>query len=233
MREGAELLETLRRAADPRLVVLGGLPVEPTAVTLVSSSFDPLTLGHVGLVEAAAFEGELVLLVYAARTLPKEGDPAPPLLAEADRLEVVQRFCATRSGLAAALCSHGLLVEQAEAARRRFPGARLTLAMGSDKALQLLDPRWYEDRDAELLRLVASADIRFAVRAGDRGRVEATLSSPENVRFVSAFHEVRLEPSVAAISARQVRELARRGEPFEHLVPPEAVPAIRLALTGV
>ena len=34
----------------------------------------------------------------------------------------------------------------------------------------------------------------------------------------------------SAVSARDVRGRARSGQPFEHLVPPEVIPAIRHAL---
>lgn len=223
------LLERLRRETRPRLAVLGPRPAA-RRVTLLASSFDPLTLGHVALASAVSSTPEPSLLVYSPRTLPKEGEAEPPMLPELDRLEVIRRFCEMRRWAMPAICSHGLLGDQVAAAREALPGTRVDLALGSDKAVQLLDPAWYEDRERVLGDLLSSSLVRYAVRSGDEGRVEAELRRPENRAYAGAFERLELDPEAAAVSAREVRRRARGGEPFEHLVPPESVPAIGRAL---
>jgi nicotinamide-nucleotide adenylyltransferase len=221
----ASLLARLREAGAPVMVLLEDPAGEPASVALVPGSFDPLTVGHAALSEAAAAREDLVVLVYSARTLPKEGPGAgAPLLGEADRLEVLRRFCRGRLGMVPGVCSHGLLADQVAAAAARFPGARLTLVVGSDKVLQLLDPRWYGDRDAALEGLFARAEVRFAVRAGEEGAVEEALARPENRRWRGRFSRLEVPPEVAAVSSRAVRELLRRGEDVRGLVPPEVHP---------
>jgi cytidyltransferase-like protein len=229
----AALLEELRSAERPTLLVLGEPPPRPASVALLSGSFDPPTAGHLALAEAVRAEADLVLLVYSARTLPKDPGAPPPLLPEGVRVEAARALAEGRPWLRAALCSHGLLADQARAAAERFPGARLLLAMGSDKALQLLDPRWYEDRDRTLAELFALAEVRYAVRAGDEGRVEAALAEPGNARWRGRFRRLQLAPAAAAVSSRVVREALREGRPVGRWVPPEVLRATRRAGGGV
>jgi len=196
----------------------------PRSVALLSGSFDPPTVGHVGLAEAAAEGSELVVLVYSVRTLPKEGATSPPLLSEQERVQALEVLCGGGSRrLAAAVCSHGLLLDQAAAAALRFPGAVLHVVVGSDKALQMLDPRWYDDRDGALERLFALADVRYAVRGGDEGAVEAALELPENTRWRGRFRRLEIAPEISAVSSRYVRDRVRAGGDVTDLVPPEVL----------
>jgi nicotinamide-nucleotide adenylyltransferase len=221
-------IDELRRAAGPTLVVLPD-PGPVRSVALLSGSFDPLTVAHAQLAERAAAFAHAVVLVYAADTLPKEGAAAPPLLTVADRLEVLRRYCRPEERRFLGLASHGLLADQAEAAAGRFPGAELWVVAGSDKVLQLFDPRWYEDRDAALERLFARARLLYADRTGTEGGVRRVLARRENRRWRD--HVVPLEPArrVADVSSRMVRELVRRGEVVDGLLPPEAREAVARA----
>ncbi len=136
----------------------------------------------------------------------------------------MEAFARGRRGILPALASHGLLLEQAEAARRRFPRARLLLAMGSDKALQILDPTWYPDPEAALSRLFGLAGVLYADRWDEEGLVERTLARPENRRWRASFERLPIPPDVAAVSSRDVRERLTRGEDVRPLVPPQVVP---------
>jgi nicotinic acid mononucleotide adenylyltransferase len=228
----AAALAELRRPGPPRLEVL--LPGEigspgPAVVGLLSGSFDPPTIAHRALARGLVEMGcELVLLVWSVRTLPKErapgGDPSPPLLDTAARIECLAALAGSPQagpGLGVALSSHGLIAEQAEAAAHRFPGARLVAGMGSDKVLQLLDPRWYEDRTPALDRLTALATVAYAARAGEEELVRAALADPANARWRWAFGSLGCDPAVAAVSSREVRTRLRAGEDVSDLVPPE------------
>jgi nicotinate-nucleotide adenylyltransferase len=219
-----ERLDDLLRGAErPRLLVPAAT-VDPPTVALLSGSFDPITVAHAALVDAAADRADLVLLVYSVRTLPKESQAPPPLLSERDRLRALEAFAQARDRVVPALVSHGLLVEQAEAARSRFPQARLLLVMGSDKALQMLDPRWYADRDEALARLFARADVLYADRAGEEGAVEQALDRSENRAWRTKLQRLPLRPDVAAVSSGDVRERLARGEDVRLSVPPEVRP---------
>ena len=49
--------------------------------------------------------------------------------------------------------------------------AALSVIVGSDKLLQLFDPRWYENRDAVIATLLDRAHVRYGLRAGDEEAV--------------------------------------------------------------
>lgn len=226
--DAAGLLEEARRTERPTLL-LARDPGAPVSVALVAGSFDPPTVAHVALAEAAAERADLVVLAYSVRTLPKEGGAPPPLLTEEERVRSLARICEMRARLVAGVCSQGLLADQVAAASERFPGASLELVMGSDKALQLLDPRWYEDRDRALDDLFARARVSFAVRAGDEGRVEEALARPENSRWSARFERLDVARDVAGISSRLVRDRVATGGDVRGLVPEEIRAEIALA----
>ena len=63
------------------------------------------------------------------------------------------------------LFNRGLYVEQAEAVRASFPTVRrLFFLLGFDKIVQILDPHYYEDRDAALKTLFSLAELLVAPR---------------------------------------------------------------------
>jgi nicotinamide-nucleotide adenylyltransferase len=192
----------------------------------VPGSFDPMTVAHAALAEG--LEMDLVLLVYSPATLPKEaapsGPPHPPLLDEEDRVASMLAWSTRRPDTGVGICSHGLYADQAEAAAAAFPRAQLVFGVGSDKVLQLFDPRWYGDRDADLDRLFALAEVAYAVRAGDREHLQATLR--RNRRWAPRLRRIELPPRIAGLSSRAVRAAVARGEDVSGSVPPEVLPFV-------
>jgi nicotinic acid mononucleotide adenylyltransferase len=217
-------LERLRVTEKPTLVLIHEPPKPPASVALLSGSFDPMTVAHGALAEAASRLVDLVLLVYSARTLPKDGAAPPALLPEVDRLRALGRFCETHPGTAAGFCSHGLLADQVLAARERFPTQDLFMTMGSDKVLQLLHPSWYEDRDRTLEGLFREAAVLYADRAGEEGAVEAALRRTENARWADRFTRLDVPTRVAAVSSSRIRELIEAGTDPSGLVVEESRP---------
>ena len=220
-----EALRSVRARELADALTVDGMPEPaPGRIGLLAGSFDPPTTGHVSLAEAGLRSGlGVVILVYSVATLPKEPGAEPPLLTEDARVRALSRL-ARRPGLAWGLTSSGLLVDQVAGARRRWPTADLTVLLGSDKVLQLLDPRWYADRDAALDRLVAEADVRFAARSGAEDLVTSLLARPQHERWAGRFTRLRVAAEVAAISSGEVRRRHRRGEDIMALVPPEVLP---------
>jgi nicotinic acid mononucleotide adenylyltransferase len=223
--ESDPLIRQAERATRSVLLVTPE-PGSPGTVALLPGSFDPITVAHAALADEVAARADLVVLVYAVRTLPKEGVGPPPLLSPEERLRILRRFSDARPGLTVGVASHGLLAEQVEAASDRFPRARVWLVMGSDKALQLLDPKWYRDRDASLSALFERAGVLYAERAGQEGAVEAALQRAENGAWRDLFELVDLDPAVAAISSRAVRERLLAGADVRRLVPEAAREAV-------
>ena len=219
-------LRRLRTADRPELLA-PGVEGSPATVALLAGSFDPVTVGHLALAEAAAEAADVVLLVYAVKTLPKGAGAPPQLLDEPERLRVLAAVCRARGPwLVPALCSHGLLADQVAAAADRFTGSALAIVAGSDKLLQLVDPSWYQDRDAALAPMLRAAEVWFAVRTGDDERVRAALARPENRAVAGRVRRLAVAGPAVGVSSGEVRELARRGRDVSGLVPAEAVVAV-------
>lgn len=214
-----DVIDRAGRPGGPRLELLGASPPPARSVGLVAGSFDPMTVAHAAIADALGTE--LTLLVWSPATLPKEagpgGDPSPPLLRPDDVLASLLAWTGPRPRARVAVCSHGLLADQAEAAGAAFPRASLVLGMGSDKLHQLLDPRWYEGRDLVLERLFARAEVAVAVRAGH----PAWTTDP---RWSARIRTLELPAALATISSRAVRRAVRRGEDVSAAVPPEVLP---------
>lgn len=211
-RPGAPRVEVLAPRRLPALRRLG----------IVSGSFDPITVAHVAVAAALVAGGaDLTLLLYSAGTLPKDGGgrSSAPLLSAEDRVASVVAVSRAHPELGAAVCSHGLLADQAEAVARRFPGAAVVMGMGSDKVRQLFDPRWYGDPRAALERLFALAEVVYALRAGDDDPGDALEPG-----WRSRLRRVDLPPAVAGISSTSVRDRLRAGGDVSALVPAEARP---------
>ena len=208
---------------EPRLAVLRSIPGEGGSIGLVPGSFDPMTVAHVALAEAAAGHA---ILVWSPATLPKErssgGHPEPPLLDPVRRIESLLAFAEAHPVIGVAISSHGRYVDQAEAFARTFPGARPVIAVGSDKVLQLLDPVWYDDRDAALARLFAVADIAYAARSGGEEELDRLLASEP--RWAPRLRQLDVSPTLARISSRDVRRRVRAGEDVGALVPEQVRP---------
>lgn len=211
----------------PRLAPIGRGPDGDRPIALLAGSFDPPTIAHVALAEAwrAETAGDVVF-VYAHRTLPKRPGTEDPLLGDEARLEALRRVTAVREGFHAARASHGLIVDQAEAARARWPGARITVLLGSDKARQLFDPVWYQDLERALSRLFAAADVRCAAREGDEGLVGSILSEPAHARYRGRFTSIAVPAGIGAVASSDVRRRLRAGRRVDDLVPPEVLSLI-------
>jgi nicotinamide-nucleotide adenylyltransferase len=219
-----EALDRARRPGPPRLEVLDG-GHGAGGVGLVPGSFDPMTVAHLGLAEA--LDSDLGLFLYSPATLQKEsgpgGPPEPPLLSEEDRVASVLAVVRPRPRLGMAVCSHGLLADQAEAAARAFPRSSLVFGVGSDKIRQILDPRWYRDRDADLSRLFTLAEVAYSVRSGDDRPEPAEAAGP----WGSRIRRLDLDPRLARVSSRTIRAALRRDEDVSAVVPDEVGPFLR------
>ncbi len=213
----------------PRLEVLWPYaPGAPDRVGLVAGSFDPMTVAHAALADALARSAELVLFLYSPRTLPKEagpgGQPGAALLSPRDRVASLLAYCRSRPGRGVAVCSHGLYAEQAEATAGLFPGADIVFGVGSDKLVQLADPKWYEDRDGALDRLFSVSRVAYAVRQGQDEPVAGALK--EMHRWRERIQPLDLPSGLADLSSRRVREVVANGGDVGDLVPSQVLPFI-------
>jgi nicotinamide-nucleotide adenylyltransferase len=232
-RDIQNLLDELDPDAAPQAVITPGSPKPQGEIIVFPGSFNPPTTAHLAMLERAeqfaqrqpATTGEIYL--YAAvskRITDKEKVDRPSLL---DRIVLIERV--VRNHLAHAgvmLFNRGLYVEQADAVHTAFPDVkRLYFLIGYDKIVQILDPRYYKDRDSALWELFRLADLLVAPRGQDGPEaLDALLAKPENQPFRAHIHALPFDQAYRDISSTRIREQHDR---FTEDEPPEVQQFIR------
>jgi nicotinic acid mononucleotide adenylyltransferase len=210
----AAALARMAAPGPPRLEVVGGtLPLARRAA-LLAGSFNPITRAHAALAAAGHRAGqERIVLAMAPVSLDKERvERAHPV----DRLDWVRAWARRLPWAVVAVSSHPLLVDMAEALARRTAG-EVALLVGTDKAAQLVDPRYYQDPGGAIERLDRTASLLVAERAG----------------YPATALPLRAEPlptpgwTPARSSTEARAAAAARGEPLDQLVPSAVAAAIR------
>nr|MBF6591759.1 hypothetical protein [Ktedonobacterales bacterium] len=207
----ARAVARLHPTAPPTAEIIAGAATlrEARRVGMLPGSFNPLTAAHVALAEAARSAAGLDHLVWlcAARTVDKERVERAAL---PDRLAQLVAYARTQPGNAVALTNHGLYVDEARALREHLTAqAALFILVGFDKLPQMLDPRYYTDREAALTRLFALARVLVAPRAGaGQAELVALLARPENQRYADMVGYVPLPVASAEESSTEARRLA-------------------------
>ena len=206
----------LTRAADAP-VVLGDVapdpapraPLQARRIGVFAGSFNPQTVAHAAVADAARAAGRLDLLLWAlARvTVDKERVERASLADRAIQLLAYSRAAAPDD--AVLVLGAGLYADQAETMRRLIvPDAELWLIVGFDKVVQIFDPRYYADRDAALRRLFAAAGLLVAPRAGQgEADLAALLARVENRRFASGVRALPVPNGLAEVASTQARRL--------------------------
>ena len=226
------LLDRLDPQAEPQALVVPGSPTPEGGIIVFPGSLNPPTTAHLAMLKQARHFAYLHghMKVYAAiskHIVDKEAVERPLLVDRIVLLDTVLRHHLRHTGIM--LFNRGLYVEQAEAVRTCSSYSpkvtELYFLIGFDKIVQILDPRYYEDRDAALHELFALAELLVTPR-GAAGTAELIrlLDRPENRQFASHIHSLPLNTAYRDISSTRIREdLADH----EQEVPPEVRRFIR------
>jgi len=217
-------LRRVANAAEPRAEPVAGVELsDARRLGLLPGSFNPLTRGHSALAEAGLASGalDLVLFSLSTHTIDKEVLRGASL---EDRLLVLQLACERDPRLGTLLVNRGMYVDQATLIRTAFPGAdELQFLVGFDKIVQILDPRYYVDRDAALERLFGLAHFLVAPRWSDGPEaLMALLARPENRPFAAAIRPLELPSALRDVASSQARAAAASGATPNHELPPES-----------
>ena len=218
-----DALATLDVAAAPTAKVLFPASLPPLRrIGLLCGSFNPLTLAHTELAEQARLTAglDLVLFTLAKVTVDKERVTGLSLV---DRLLLLSFYAQRRPQLGVALVNRGLYFEQAQAFRSLL-GDQVVLffVVGMDKLVQILDPKYYQDRDAALRQLFALTSLIVANRgAMARMEFDQVLDRSENQPYRSSIHFCSLSNTVAELSATTVREELAASKIPKSVIPEE------------
>lgn len=203
--EGAPLFRWIREP-DP-----GG------RAALLLGAFDPPTRAHVAVATGARRATGRPSAFCLTKVLLARDDA---LLPASERLRLLDEL-AVESGSGLATANRGTYLEVSRAARAA--GVDAVFVIGSDKLPQLADPAFYPDGEAGVE--ATFAEVRFLVIP--RG-VPVDRAGVELLDVADAFDD----PSVAEISATEVRERVRRGDDVGDLVPPAVARALRRYTDG-
>ncbi len=211
------LLDQLDPDAAPQALLVPGSPQPRGTIIVFPGSFNPPTKAHLALLKQArqfahqhldAAGGQPIQL-YAAMSkhiVDKERVDRPLLL---DRVMLLSKLLQRRlPHTGVLLFNRGLYVEQAQAVWATFPGVRrLFFLIGFDKIVQILDPRYYTDRDAALNELFKLAQLLVAPRGAD-GVESLTnlLQQPQNQPFARYIHALLFSEAYRTISSTSIRE---------------------------
>ena len=231
------LLDQLNPDAAPQALIVPGSPVPQGIIIVFPGSFNPPTNAHLALMSQArqyvrshvlsADEKNQIVRLYTAisrHIVDKEAVQRPLLLDRIMLLDTVLRHHLRHTGIM--LLNRGLYVEQAQGIRTCFPRVtKLYFLIGFDKIVQILDPHYYDDRDAALRELFALAELLVAPR-GNAGQEELNklLNKPENSQFARYIHPLPFNTAYRNISSTRIRQ-----NPEAHLrdVPQEVQRFIR------
>ncbi len=177
---------------------------KPRSVGILPGSFNPPTIAHLELAQAAGRSVDALIWVVP-RAFPHKDYSGATL---EQRIEMLES-----AGLeiphAIAVTDQGLFIDIGRECREHYgPEARLAFVCGRDAAERILTwdygrPGVVEEMLGEFELLVAPRGGHFAPPAEYRDRIHAL--------EVGSGHE--------EVSSTEVRERIARGEPWEHLVP--------------
>jgi nicotinic acid mononucleotide adenylyltransferase len=221
-----EAITSLDPSAPPQVRVISSGPTRPyRRVGILCGSFNPLTLAHSQLAEQVCQTWQLDQVFLSLATLTVDKEQVTGLGLE-DRLVLLSLYAAGRPSMSVALVNRGLYVEQAQAFRRLLGAdTELCFLTGMDKLVQILDPRYYQDRDAALHELFGLACLIVANRGElDQTAFRRLLAQPENQAFRSAIRFFPLSTAASAIndlSATAIRHALAAGRSIHDHVPAE------------
>lgn len=184
-------------------------------VVVFPGSFNPPTWAHLAMLrEARGFAGRRFggrWQVYAALSRQIVDKEAVERMTQLDRVVLLERLLARYVRHAGVLLlNRGLYVEQAQGLRAAFPQVRrLCFLVGFDKIVQILDPRYYAERDSALRELFALAQVLVAPRGSDgEQELRELLARSENRPFAGFIYPLPLEERYRDVSSTEAREAA-------------------------
>ena len=176
---------------------------------VLPGSFNPITVAHLALAEAALNVVDEVVFV-----LPREFPHKTYTGASfAQRVELLGLALAGQRRFSAAATEGGLFVEIAEECREAYGAdVRLSFLCGRDAAERIAD--WDYGRPGAFAEMLGQFDLLVAARAGEYCPPESLSNSIASLDVAGAFDHV---------SASEVRARIAGGEPWRHLVPAPVV----------
>lgn len=215
-------LRAVAARPEPAALRVAGRPPAPGArLGLLAGSFNPPTIAHQTLALAGLAAGALDHAWYALSTRTVDKEVVTGACLE-DRLLLLDLLVEDDPRLGTLILNRGLYVDQARIVHAAVPDlGELVFLVGFDKIVQILDPRYYDDRDAALEQLFALATFLVAPRGNDDASGLAhLLDRPENRRFAAAVRPLDLPPALREVASSTIRTGLAGGARPDESVPP-------------
>jgi len=183
----------------------------PAALGILAGTFNPPTRAHLALARAALGRVDEVLFVLPRAFPHKSYDE----VGFRERLAMLEAALHDEPRFSIASSEGGLFIEIARECREVYPpGTRLLFLCGRDAAERIVN--WDYGEPGAFVRMLDEFELLVAPRGGP-------YVAPEEMR--GKIHS--LDCDCGDVSATDVRERIRHGEPWEALVPPEIVQMVR------
>lgn len=198
--------QTMLSFGERRMEFLHRAPGQPRSLAILPGTFNPLTVAHVALADAALdLVDEVVFVlpqVFPHKVYSGAGFD--------ERAEMLRLAVEKHNRFSAAATSGGLFLEIARECREAY-GLDVTLEMlcGRDAAERVMN--WDYDDDGALKRMLGEFRLLVAARQG---------SYQPPPKWSDVIRQLELPCDFNHVSATDVRQRLARGEPWEHLVPP-------------
>jgi nicotinate-nucleotide adenylyltransferase len=184
----------------------------PRRLAVFPGTFNPVTVAHVALAEAAlAITDEVVFVL--PRTFPHKTYSAASF---AERVELLCLALDRRVGFSIAASEGGLFVEIAEECRRAYGDIRLSFLCGRDAAERIAN--WDYGHPEAFEKMLRQFDFLVAARSGEY---------QPSTSHSKSFTAVQLDCKLDHVSASEIRARIAKGEAWEHLVPPGVQKRVR------
>ncbi len=192
---------------------------------VLDAAFNPPTTAHWALAQESAqvSNAETILLQLAVTNVDKGIEGADL----GQRLLMLETISDSDGRTGVSICSHARFVDKAAALTRISPKTRFIFAIGFDTLIRLVDPKYYQNMQADLETLFRIAEVAVANR-GDRDKSELAryLDSPTLKKHSKHIHQISLAQNFAGISSSGIREAISTDRPFEQSVSPTTVRVI-------
>ena len=181
---------------------------KPCRLGVLPGSFNPVTVAHLALAEAALNVVDEVVFVLP-RQFPHKTYSG---VSFDQRMELLSLALAGQPRFSAAVSENGLFVEIADECRE-FYGAdvRLSFLCGRDAAERIVN--WDYGQPGAFTEMLQKFDLLVAARSGEYFPPQDLLAS---------FCRLELNGEFDHVSASEVRSRMANSEPWEHLVPEAA-----------
>ena len=188
---------------------------------IFSGSFNPLTVAHIEMIEAAQEKYHLdeILLILARANV----DKGVFGLSLADRLLMLKLYAVNREDFSVAASSHGKYIEKIGALKPVYPpDTDFSFIVGYDTFVRLFDPKYYTDLHGALEALFDQCRFIVANRQDyDADAVRQVIEVPDYRCYADRIDLIELPGFFAEISSTDIRVQIQAGNSVDHLVPPE------------